>query len=291
MIRLFASDLDGTLLNQESQLEEETLEAVRDFQKQGGIFMLATGRNSWEVSQVSNHLSDVVYNCVNGSLLCDGEGKQIVSYAIEEKEAIAFERLRKELNSIVLYHSENCRYCNLSLEELRNAIIRYLIKENGYTPERAQEFFHYMFGDGKTVFSSSLEDVLPSRILKLEFLFIDGDLYREQIRRCHEVFRGCNVVNGSFFNNIEITSPRSGKGKLIREYCRIAGIKEEETAVIGDSGNDIEMLRCFRNSYAMGNATGEVKEVANYLAEDNENNGVAKVLKEICRKNREEKDA
>ena len=253
--------------------------------------MLATGRNSWEVSQVTDRIPGVVGNCVNGSLLCDDKGKQIVSYAIDEKTAAAFERLRKKLNEVVLYHSEDGRYCNLSLEELKDTIVSYMMREHAYSFQKAEDFFYYMFGDGRTVFSSCLDDVLPERILKLEFVFVDKNLYQDRISRCRQSFRGCNVVNGSFFNNIEITSPESGKGKLIREYCRIMGIKEEETAVIGDSGNDVEMLRCFKNSYAMGNATEEVKKAASYLAEDNENNGVAKVLKEICRRNREETDA
>ena len=95
----------------------------------------------------------------------------------------------------------------------------------------------------------------------------------------------------TFFNNVEITASDAEKGKLIKEYCRIMGIEEDEVAVIGDSGNDIGMLKAFRNSYAMGNAEPEVKLAASYVTEDNEHHGAATVCKEICRRNREEADA
>ncbi len=291
MIRLFAGDLDGTLLNKDSKLEQETIDAIRAFQEQGGIFMIATGRNSWEVSQITDHIPDVIGNCVNGALLCDCQGREILSYPLDEEVTAVFDRFIKEHCCPVLFHSERNRYCSLSMEELRNIVTDYLIHEKGFLPERAHAFFGYMFEDGRTIYSSSLQDFIGERILKLEIFFIPTDRYPKLIEICQEKFKGYNVASGSFFNNIEITSPESGKGKLIREYCRMAGISEDETAVIGDGGNDIEMIQSFRNSYAMGNATERVKEAAAYLTEDNEHHGVAKVLREICRRNREEADA
>ena len=291
MIRLFAADLDGTLLNEDSQLDKETIEAIRAFQEQGGTFMVATGRNSWEVEQITDNFPDTVYNCVNGSLLCDSKGREIVSYALDKETADVFESFIRERGCAVLYHGEKSRHCNLSMEELRNTVVGYLVAQKNYLPERAQDFFRYMFEDGKTVYSSSLKNLASERILKLEIFFISEDRYRDLIETCRHVFHGCNVTNGSFFNNIEITSPDSGKGKLIREYCRISGIGEDETAVIGDGGNDLEMLSGFRNSYAMGNAPKEVKEAAAHVADDNRHHGAAKVIREICRRNREEANA
>ena len=291
MIRLFAADLDGTLLNSGSELEQETAEAIKAFQEQGGIFMVATGRNVWEYSDVREQVSDVISNCLNGTVLYDKEDREILSFPVTEEAVRRFDGFIRKHQLPAIYHSETCRYCHLSEEELQNTVIDFLIKEEGFSKEKAKEFYRYVFDDGRTVYSSSLEDVLSSRIFKMEAFFIENGRYPETIRICEELFPEHNVVNGSFYGNIEVTGMESDKGKLIKEYCRLIGIQEDEVAVIGDSGNDIGMLKGFRNSYAMKNAPKEVKDAAVYIADDNDSFGAAKVLREICRRNREEADA
>ena len=291
MIRLFAGDLDGTLLNNNSKLDQETIDAIRAFQEQGGIFMMATGRNSWELSDVTDHIPDAVCNCVNGAQLCDSEGREIISYPLKERDIRTFDRLAKENKYTVLYQGEDRRYANLSEEVLRKKCVDYLVRMENYSKTSADTFFDYVFSDGRTVYSADLEQILPSRILKLEILFIPARQYQNEKIVLQKEFPGLSLACSTFFNNVEITAPDAEKGKLIKEYCRIMGIEEDEVAVIGDSGNDIGMLKAFRNSYAMGNAEPEVKLAASYVTEDNEHHGAARVLKEICRRNREEADA
>ena len=291
MIRLFAADLDGTLLNNDSKLEQKTIDAIRAFQEQGGIFMVATGRNVWEYSEVKEHVRDVISNCLNGAVLYDKEDREIFSFPVEKEAVRRFDAFVREFDLPVIYHSEGCRYCPLAMEELQKPVTDYLVKEEGFSKEEALEFFHYVFNDGRTVYTSSLEDLLSSRIFKMEVVFIKEKQYPKMINICKELFPDHNVVDGSFYNNIEVTGSKSDKGELIRKYCKLTKIEEDEVAVIGDSGNDIGMLKGFRNSYAMQNAPREVREVATYIADDNDSFGAAKVLEEICRRNREEADA
>ena len=292
MIRLFAGDLDGTLFNNDSKLDQETIDAVRAFQEQGGIFMMATGRNSWELADVTDHIPDAVCNCVNGALLCDSEGREIISHPLQERDIRTFDRLTKENKYTVLYHGEDRRFSNLSEAVLRKKCVDYLVRLENYSEAEANTFFNYVFNDdGRTVYSADLEQILPSRILKMEILFISTQQYQNEKRILQKEFPGLSLACSTFFNNVEITGPDAEKGKLIKEYCRIMDIEENEVAVIGDSGNDIGMLKAFRNSYAMGNAAQEVKLAAAHVTEDNEHHGTAMVLREICRRNREEADA
>ena len=289
MIRLFAGDLDGTLLNNDSKLDKETIEAIKAFQKQGGILMIATGRNSWELRDVTDHVPDVVCNCVNGALLCDDEGREIISHPVDEKDIRNFERLAKENRYVVLYHGENLRFCNLSEEEIKKKAVDYLVWTEHLSVAKANEFFDLVFNeDGRTVYSADLSQILSSRIMKLEILFISQQQFQKEKMIFRKEFPDLSLACSTFFNNVEITAPDAEKGKLIKEYCKIMGIEEDEVAVIGDSGNDIGMLRSFKNSYAMGNASWDVKRAAAHVAQDNRHHGAAKVLGEICRRNREE---
>ena len=47
---------------------------------------------------------------------------------------------------------------------------------------------------------------------------------------------------------------------------------------MGDAGNDLHMIECAGMGVAMGNAFEEIKEVANYITDTNENDGVAKAI-------------
>ena len=61
----------------------------------------------------------------------------------------------------------------------------------------------------------------------------------------------------------------------------ILGITKDETMAFGDFNNDIEMLKCAKYSFAMQNATEQVKEYANYIADTNNNYGVVKAIKQF----------
>ena len=87
---------------------------------------------------------------------------------------------------------------------------------------------------------------------------------------------------GSFLNNIEITSKESDKGKTVKEYCRLKGIKEDEVAVIGDSINDISMFRLFENSYCVRSGQLEAKKAAKHIIDGNDELGVAKLMHKVC---------
>jgi hydroxymethylpyrimidine pyrophosphatase-like HAD family hydrolase len=70
------------------------------------------------------------------------------------------------------------------------------------------------------------------------------------------------------------------KSKAVAKLAKIWGIKESEIAAFGDDLNDIDMLTCAGTGIAMENALDEVKAIADYICETNDNDGVAKWLEE-----------
>ena len=75
---------------------------------------------------------------------------------------------------------------------------------------------------------------------------------------------------------------------MVESVCKLYGIKKEEVVVIGDNYNDLTMFQKFPNSYAMGNAVAELKEMARFVADTNYNDGVAKVMYEVIERNKKE---
>jgi hydroxymethylpyrimidine pyrophosphatase-like HAD family hydrolase len=62
---------------------------------------------------------------------------------------------------------------------------------------------------------------------------------------------------------------------------KLWGISDEETAAFGDSGNDIEMLQHVAYSFAMANASDDVKKAAKYRALSNNEEGVLAAIEQL----------
>jgi 3-deoxy-D-manno-octulosonate 8-phosphate phosphatase KdsC-like HAD superfamily phosphatase len=86
------------------------------------------------------------------------------------------------------------------------------------------------------------------------------------------------AVTSTFTKNIEINNKEAQKGLILAKVAKIFGIKKEEVMVIGDSFNDYSMFTEFTESVAMENAIPQIKEIAKYITDTNDNAGVAKAI-------------
>ena len=86
------------------------------------------------------------------------------------------------------------------------------------------------------------------------------------------------AVSSSFKDNIEITHITAQKGLILAKVAEKMGFKRDEVLVLGDSFNDYSMFTEFTESVAMGNAIPEIKEIAKYITDTNDNLGVAKAI-------------
>ncbi|MGL5989303.1 HAD family hydrolase [Cetobacterium sp.] len=74
------------------------------------------------------------------------------------------------------------------------------------------------------------------------------------------------------------------KGETLKRVLKEKGIEMSECIAFGDAQNDIEMLKAVGVGVAMGNAHESLKQSADYITDTNDNNGVAKFLKNILSK-------
>ncbi len=285
-IRLLVSDIDGTLLNERSELEAETIDAIRRFQKQGGVFMLATGRNNWEVSQVTDFIDNAVVNCVNGAMLCLESGETIFACFVDSDCVKAVSSLCREYDTPVEFHGEKATYTSWNREAFRERALPVFAK---YRNEEANVIFDKIYENDGMKFEVPLEEILKKKITKIEVLFMKDEISPILVKRCKEVLPHCNVVATAGMAGIEITSKDADKALAIRRYCRMKKIDEDEVAVVGDGENDIPMLEAFRNSFAMANAGEKTKEAAAHIVPSNAELGAAKLINEICEENRQVK--
>lgn len=82
-------------------------------------------------------------------------------------------------------------------------------------------------------------------------------------------------------NWLDISDERANKGNALRQVQNLLNITKEQTMVFGDYHNDIEMMLEAEFSYAMKNAHQDIKEIANYATESNDNFGVERILEKL----------
>ena len=88
-------------------------------------------------------------------------------------------------------------------------------------------------------------------------------------------------ITSSAPGNVEIISPKAGKGVALSHVAASLGLTHENVMAVGDAGNDLNMLEYAYHSVAMGNATPDVLACCRYTTATNDECGVAKIINQV----------
>ena len=96
--------------------------------------------------------------------------------------------------------------------------------------------------------------------------------------RCKRLVGGRATAVRSQSYYLDVTPPGHDKGTFVQAMARRLGIPTDAVATIGDMQNDLPMFRTSGLSFAMGNATDDVKQRATHVTASNEDEGFAKAM-------------
>lgn len=259
MIKLIASDMDGTLVPEgTTRLNPEVLEVILKLKEKGIIFAAASGRqydSMWPVFEPI--MNDMIFIAENGGyVMCRGH----------EMECCQFER--PVLEDIVSYMRSQ-KDCSTMVNAPRMA----------YTDSKNQAYIDEVKGYG--IRMRQVEDVLALKepIVKAA-MYCPVDAARAAVPAI-QYFDGRVNVMASGSRWVDFVPASVDKGKALQKIQQLLHIKKEETMAFGDNHNDIGMLNCAGESYAVPNAREEVKQAAKYVAEGDVKDSVLKVLKKL----------
>ena len=256
MIRLFACDMDGTLLNLLHTTDPYILKMIRKVDKNGKIFAIATGRNMRDDQfELDFKHSPVYCICMNGAMILDPERhiiyERLMDHSVVREILEQFPEIRFQF--IGRYKT----YMQCSREENKAQI-----RKVGPVKKLIRMFSDRRMGTD-LVFDQTKEDILNQPILKVNCRIYDKEL--QQRFDAYLETRKDRIVNAPYAEGIyEITASGVDKGQAVKALGEILGIQEQETAVYGDGGNDIEMLSAFDHSYVTSNACDRAKQVAHH---------------------------
>lgn len=265
MIRLIASDLDGTLLNSRHKISKRNADAIKKAQMQGVKFIVNTGRNYSEaVTILKSHDIICDYICMNGAGVYTADGKL--------EEGIVLDNTLVE--SITKFLYDNGFDIDYSCGSGNYAIENKMSNMNIFEKAAFRLVFRRIFG-GITVLDN-VNELVQKKGPVYKILCHHGDkklVYRmrQELEKWDTV-----AVSASYDTNIEITNKLATKGNTLKKYIKKYGIQPEEVMVFGDSYNDFSMLSAdFGYTIAMGNSMTGLKEVAKYSTKTNNQDGVA----------------
>ncbi|MGL4570524.1 MAG: Cof-type HAD-IIB family hydrolase [Clostridium sp.] len=265
MYKLLAIDMDGTLLNSDRTISKINKEAIKKAIEKGVKVVITSGRG---LKGLDNFLDEVNLRGENQYLIANNGG---TIYRTSDFECIFY----KGLKGIDFIKSHT-----LSKEFGLNMI--------GYTHEGAiapeeNDFTRFeteYVGTPVKIIDINSDIKEDDEITKVLFSQTEELLSKKMLEIPKEFYDEYNVVK-TMPILLEVMDKDCNKGYGLKVLADKLGIKREEIICIGDQANDIEMITFAGVGIAMGNAIHELKDIAQYITSDNDNNGVAKAIEKF----------
>ncbi len=268
-------DIDGTLVGSDKTISEKTREAIIKAQQRGKIVAIASGRSIAGIRKTASNISLEQYGgyviAYNGTTVVNCKTGECIYNQMVPKELVkpVYEAAKRVNAGIVVYNDNtkemisgnglneyikiDAEACNVTINEVSDFV-------------KAINFpFNKFLLSGKPEHMAEVE-----KIMAKEF----GDRLN--------VFR-----SDPFY--VELLPRYVDKGVAVEKLVKL-DIQREKVICIGDSYNDLPMLRFAGMGVAMGNAQQEVKEMADYVTASNDEDGIVNVIDKFMTPKPEEKD-
>ena len=261
-IKLIMSDIDGTILDKNHQLDSYLIELMPLLKQCNIPFVLASARSPLGIAPISKELgiTDCPIACYNGALISLGD-KILSQYSIDKSELLLLhDFLKKEFPtvSINVYSGKDW---------LVNTIDEWVEIEATITGESPKV--------------TSLADFIrDEKTLVHKLLLIDN---ASTIQKLKETLATMDFPQTDFYlskdNYLEVTHNQVSKKQALLELANYYQLPLTSIMTLGDNYNDIPMIETAGLGIAMGNAPRDVKTCAKAVTDSNEQNGVSKAIK------------
>ena len=254
MVKIIFSDMDGTLLTSGNNLPEGFDAAMAELKRRNVIFAPASGRQYYSLlKSFEKYRDEFLFLAENGTLVMY-KGEEVCS------SPLGFEAARKVLRATEGFENILRVYCGK-----KDA---YLRREQD-TPEFHAELDKYYTHNGVVDSFYELNDI-PLKIA----LFDPTANAKENIYdKLTQFYDSLQVVLSSDYW-VDVMSPGINKGEAVKNIQRIMNFKREECAAFGDYLNDYEMMQAVDYGFAMTNAHPDLKKIARFETESNDEAGV-----------------
>lgn len=267
-IKMIGFDLDGTLLTDQKELGEYTVQILKRAVEEGIVILPITGRPLCGLPEEVTGLTGLRYAITaNGARILD-----LKNAAVLKEQLVSVETAEKILDILGNYDS---------LREI-------YYDGTGYAEREKLEQIDHFFEEGPMAeyvrsTRQPVENLMDKfrqesrEVDKVQGVFADlgeREAALDEIRKLEGV-----TITGALHNNIEVNAAGVDKGNALLWLAQYLGIAPEETMAFGDGNNDITLLEKAGTGVAMKNGIEEVKHAADRITEKtNDEEGAAKFI-------------
>ena len=256
MIKFVATDIDGTILIPEGKFRESVKSCIKELQELGIKVVLVTGRMNKAALLIRDELG--LYTPVvsyQGGLVNDGGKILYERYLSEDYANKLIEWARSEKIHINLYN-DDILYSEFDNYEIQRYAgvqhVDYVVKDfNKIKKDRVNKILAIDYNNADRI--SKYEKELPKLFPELYI-----------------------IKSTPYF--LEFSNPEASKYCAVKFLQKYWGLNDDEILTIGDQNNDIALLEAGGIKVAMGNATEELKTVADYVTESVYDDGFVRAI-------------
>ena len=254
-VDLIALDLDGTLLNSREEISPRNKRAIRNALDSGVRIVLVTGRGVDTPIRVSKELGlNLPVICCHGALTKDFLANRTLGHTpVPMQYAKPMIEFAEQNGLSAALYSEECFYrlegSKLYMEDMRGPAWREV---------------------------RSFEDVMHTAPTFIRFLGEESVAAMQ--REFGDLPLHFKYENWLDFVECAVTSREATKQRALARLCADFQIPSEKVMAIGDSRNDVPMLRWAGTGIAMGNSLPEVRQSVRYVTGTNDEDGVAAAI-------------
>ncbi len=264
-IKLVVMDLDGTLVDDEDTISEETVTLIKKLRKMGVEFTIATGRL---LSAVLDHADKLEIKIplitLDGTIVnrYPGEPSIFESFLNVKHVKKAINLADKYFLTIALCHDSAIYYTE------ENAVLPTVLNKFGAVYKEVYSYDNYLNETLELVLCGENKENVKQVANKMSFPYTYG---------VRSSFYKSRDKGGIYY--LEIRKMGSSKGDSMKKLQKHLNIKMRETAVIGDWYNDKSLFETDAVKIAIANAVPELKKMADYVTNrTNNENGIAEFL-------------
>ncbi len=287
MYKLIAIDLDGTLLNSYGQISEKNRNALNKAKEHNAEIIIASGRTTDSVRNIANDIGAKSYIiCGNGSLIYDLQKEEIIyDKFIDKKKALQIIEICEQNSIYYNIYTENM----VITKTLNNNVLFYY-QENASKPDNKKTKINIVQDIYKYV-----EELENQHILKITISDSNSIIFNGIIRKLRNI-KDIDVLDVAHMSRkiiktgteetvieyyyTEITSKNVDKWYAIEYLMDKLNIQRQEVMAIGDNVNDKMMIENAGCGVAMGNSAPYIKESADIVVSNNNEDGVAEAIEQ-----------
>lgn len=262
--KIIFTDLDDTLLNSEKKISQVDKEAIMKAQEAGVKFVLASGRPTFAMQDLAKELELAKYGSYllsfNGSIITDCKtGKNIFEASLTKEDLYLMYDFAKENHTHILTYIDDNVVSETESE--------YIDVEVDLT-----KMPHNLVNNFKeATYKSAVKCMLleePNYLKEVE------KKLKEKYGNQYSI-----AISKPFF--LEVTKLGIDKGIALKKLVDILGFKLEESIAVGDSYNDLPMLKAAGLAACVENANEDIKKVCSFISKSNNQGGIAYLIDKL----------